>query len=341
MKRIYLICLTCLLSIGAFAQTTNNIDTLINQGIKLHDAGNYTEAINKYEAALKINNNSTLANYEMAFSYYQLKDYEKTFAYCNKVFAYPEANEIIDAYILSGNALDITGKAEKAVETYKTAIKTVKPTYLLYFNLAVTYFGMEQYDNAETEIINALRLNSEHAASHLVLAKTMIQKGNRVKAVLALYNFLLLGASGERGTEAYKKLDELLKQGVTKSSEKTINITLGNSKDEFLTAEFMLSMIQATNTSEANKLKTDAQLFAENTKLIFSTLAELKKERKGFWWNFYVDFYDQLVKSNNVEAFAYYISLAKDDASVREWIKRNEESLKAMEQWYEKTERRF
>ncbi|MGI8668293.1 MAG: tetratricopeptide repeat protein, partial [Aridibacter sp.] len=51
---------------------------LIQEGIRLHDAKKYDEAIAAYQAVLKENPNCALAIYEMALSYYNKKDFDKT-----------------------------------------------------------------------------------------------------------------------------------------------------------------------------------------------------------------------------------------------------------------------
>jgi tetratricopeptide (TPR) repeat protein len=51
------------------ANAQKNFEDLMTAGIELHDAGKYEEAIQKFEAALKIDPQNTFAHYEMANTY--------------------------------------------------------------------------------------------------------------------------------------------------------------------------------------------------------------------------------------------------------------------------------
>lgn len=51
------------------------VEELINEGVELHDAGEYEEAIDRYLEALEIDSTSVLANYELSLSYLALKDF--------------------------------------------------------------------------------------------------------------------------------------------------------------------------------------------------------------------------------------------------------------------------
>ena len=84
-------------------------------------------------------------------------------------------------------------------------------------------------------------------------------------------------------------------QGVERKDEKNINVSVPftSKSDDFGAAEMMISLLEASKYAEENKNKTEMEIFIEKNKSIFSILGELKKENKGFWWDFYVTkFYD-------------------------------------------------
>ena len=62
---------------STFAQN-QKVQKLILQGIEFHDYGEYKKAIETYKKALKIDENSSLANYEIALSYIAANDYENS-----------------------------------------------------------------------------------------------------------------------------------------------------------------------------------------------------------------------------------------------------------------------
>ena len=341
-KPILLILLfTCLLS-GVFAQN-NAITELINEGIKMHDKGDYTDAVDQYKKALLLNPKSPQANYEIASSFFALKNYETAIKYCNKVIAAQSAY-MDQAYILKGSAQDVLGKPKEAVKTYKLALQKYTQNYLLFYNLALTSFNLKAYKDTDAALRSALKLNPSHASSHFLLALSMLVQENRVKGILALYNFLLLEPKSKRTTAALQTLQEELKKGVKKDSEKSTTITLPGKKadDEFYTAELMLGLLESSKTNESNKTKSAAEIFAENTNSFFTILGEMKKDKKGFWWDFYVDYFYTIATNKHTEAFCYYIAQSKDDA-YDEWVK-DKTNLKKMEdfsEWYTKYLHKF
>ena len=122
MKKI-IILLTILFSVTALTYAQDNgTSSLIEEGIKLHDNGDYNGAIEKYKEALKIAPNSSRVNYEISFSYLVSKDYKKAVKFSKKVIALQSGNELA-AYIVYGSALDMQGKTKKSIKLYETAMK--------------------------------------------------------------------------------------------------------------------------------------------------------------------------------------------------------------------------
>lgn len=340
-KRIKAILIFTLFIGKAFGQT-NELQNFVDQGVKLYDNGNYLGAIEQYKKALILDNKSPLANYEISSTYFTLKDYEKAIEHSDNVIS-AKSDYVDQAYILKGNALDLLGKSKEAIKIYEKAIKEFPNNHLLYYNLALTSYNLREYKDAELALQNSLKINSSHASSHLLLGSIMSEQGNRVKSLLALYNFLLLEPKGKRTKEAYELLDFELKKGVTRENEKSTTITFSPNKesDEFRAAELMLSLLEASKNLEKNEKKTEYELFAENTKSFFSVLGELKKKNKGFWWNYYVDFFYSMTNENHIEAFSYYITQSKEDEKIFTWLKDNKDKVEALSKWYSNYKRKF
>ncbi|MGC4102144.1 hypothetical protein [Ferruginibacter sp.] len=70
-------------------------------------------------------------------------------------------------------------------------------------------------------------------------------------------------------------------------------------------------------------------------------LGELKDKKKGFWWNFYVDFFYSMKNSNHVQAFSYLISQSKNDATIDSWLKDNQTKVEAFNKWFEEYQRKI
>jgi hypothetical protein len=312
----------------------DDLQSYIDEGVKLYDNGDFKGAIEQYKNALAIDKNSVLANYEIASTYFALEEYKNAIEHIDVVLS-GKSNNLENAYILKGSALDMLGNTKEAIKSYKEGIKKFPNSNLLYYNIALTYYNIKDYKNSEDALLKSLTIKSTHASSHLLLGIMMSQQGKRVKSLLALYNFLLLEPVGKRAESAYQLLDRELKRGVTRQNDKETTITISSNKesDEFMAAELMLSLLEASKGIEENKDKTEYELFTTNTKSFFTILGELKKNQKGFWWDNYVDFFYDMIKEEHVEAFSYYITQSKEDEKITEWLKNNQKKTDALLAW--------
>ncbi len=333
-KKLIGFLLVTLLCSGAFAQENN----FITEGIKMHDKGDYEGAIDFFKKALQSDKNSIQANYELASTYLALKDYPNALKYADIVIA-RNLDYVDQAYILKGSALDLLGRKPEAINTYKLALKKYKTNHLLYYNLALTSFNLKNYNDADDALQKALKLNPLHASSHFLLGMSMISQGNRVQAILALYNFLLLEPKTKRSASALLALeDEWKNAGKQKNNSKTSPAK--KEGDEFSTVTLMLDILESSKNNEANKNKPAVSLLAENTQIIFTLLGEAKKDKKGFWWNFYVDYFYTLANNHHTEALCYYIYQSRGD-TYDVWLKDNLPKMEALSEWYTKYMHKF
>lgn len=322
-----------LLSLPVLGQS--ELEELVKEGVQYHDNGDYDKAIETYEKALKINEKSLLVNYEIALSYFSNGNYKEVIKHSDIVIKQNDAY-VVQAYITKGSALDNLGKTKESIKLFEKAIKTTKGNYLLYYNLALNFFKLNDLDKAEENVIKAIELNSNHSSSHLILAHVNNSKGNTVQTLLAIHYFLFLEPDTKRSHEAYQILQENFGGNVSKDENKpnTINITLSaNNDSQFGAIELMVSMLEASKTLEENKGKTEEEMFVENTNLFFTVLGELKKkESKSIWWAFYASFFYDLSKSNHLETYCKYITQNVND-SAHLWLLENENKLTDFDNW--------
>ncbi|WP_299107681.1 tetratricopeptide repeat protein [uncultured Tenacibaculum sp.] len=337
MKRILLALLMCCAVLHVNAQ--EDFNKLIEVGISNHDKGRYQDAIKYYKKALELKPESHLANYEISLSYMSLKDYKNAIKYSEKVLSKSKDERLLlPAYVNKASALDMMGKTKKSIRIFEKAIKKLGGHYLLHFNLAVNYLKLNDLKNAEIHLQGAIKNNPFHTSSHFYLAKINDAQGNKVQALLASYYFLFIEPESIRAQEIYAILKKNIKAGVKKEDGKNITINLSSmgGDADFSAAELMLSMLEASRNLEENKGKTDEEMFVENTKSFFGILGELKEDSKkeGFWWDFYVTFYDKLAKSEHMEAYCNFVT--QMDLKSKRWIDDNEEKMKSFLAWLEK-----
>ncbi|MEN9610810.1 MAG: hypothetical protein RLZZ628_1624 [Bacteroidota bacterium] len=346
---------------------------LIADGITLHDKGKYVEALRKFQTVLKQNPTHPSANYEAANSCTALHRFDDALGYADNVIQNPEA-DLPDAFVLKGNVLDMTGKVPKAIETYQAGLLQYPQNYLLHFNLAVAHWGEKEYQVAENELITAIKIRPNHAGSHLVLGLLNRDRGNRVKSILSLYNFLLLEPEGKRAESAFKTLELLTSNhdnNIQFSQNDKLSISmqsLPDESDDFRSVELAWAVAKAIEKKEAkndsihsksieNQIVAEEGLhlnkprryydgdeltrFAIENEKLFQLLSDLKEGKTGFYWEFYVDFFDDLYKKRHTETLSYFVSLAKKENKIMDWLKSNPQKVEALSDWYAGFEWKF
>jgi tetratricopeptide (TPR) repeat protein len=317
----------------------DKIAALMHEGTTLHDKGDYKGAIEKYQEAIKIEPENMTAFYEMSFSYFASADYNKAIEYCDKILNSDSTLKEM-AYVNKGSALDEIGKSRDAVQLYRDALKIYPESQILYYNSGLTYYRLKMVVEAEKALIDSLKRNPNHAGSHLTLGKLQFDQGRKVKGILALYNFLLLEPNSKRTIGAYKMLQTLLTAGVSKQGKesngkdkRTIACNIQETDKDFLASELFIQLLEAGKNEKQKKGMSEQEWFVAKTEAIFAMLGELKKDNKGFWWDFYVDFFNSLAKENLTETLCYYISMPVVDEKIIAWLRQNRENLDKLHAW--------
>lgn len=320
-------------SFYGFAQST--IEDYVREGITYHDNRQFDKAIETYEKALQLDPQSSLVNYEIALSYFSKGEFEKSIEYSDVVLKQDD-KYLLESYITKGSSLDNLDKTKESIELFQEAIEKKGGHYLLYYNLALNYFKLDKFDEAEESVINGIASNSNHASSHYMLAAIHDHRGNSVQALLAIHYFLFLEPNSDRSLGSLQLLDNNFGRNVSQDendpSNTNINI-LQNMDSEFSAAELMISMLAASNNLEKNVDKSEDELFIENTSSFFTILGELKDESYGgIWWDFYQPFYYALAKSDHLETYCKYITQRKNPESSK-WLDENPDKLTNFGDW--------
>jgi tetratricopeptide (TPR) repeat protein len=324
-----------ILFISTLGIAQSSVDELVEEGIQYHDKADYEKAIETYKKALALEPKSALVNYEISLSYFTKGDYSMAIKHSDVILKQKE-DYMIQAYMTKGSALDMLGKTKKSIRLFEKAIKITEGHYLLYYNLAINYYKLNDLEMAEENAIKAIELNSSHSSSHLLLANINNQKAYSVQTLLATFYFLFLEPDSNRTTEAYLMLEKNFGGNVSKDNSKpnTIDIKLSlNNDKKFGAAEFMVSLLEASKSIEKNEGKTDDEMFVENTDSFFTILGELReKENKEIWWAFYTDFFYDLSKSDHMETYCKYIT-QRDNENSKKWLNENEDKLLQFDYW--------
>ncbi|MCR9154925.1 MAG: tetratricopeptide repeat protein [Bacteroidetes bacterium] len=336
MKRFSFLLL--LFSQSLFAQS--RVDSLIRAGVEYHDAGSYLKAISSYQKAIELNPESGLAHYELAYSAMLTEDYELAQEHAEIVIDLDESDILsLSAYNILGSSLDERGEVKKSIKVYKKALRKFDDHYLLAYNLALDYFNINEFDEAEEVLQKGILNNPSHSSSHLLLAGIKKSQRARVESLLAFHTFLLLEPNSARSPGAYNQLMSQFGAGVSRDPDKPnqINISLSPSSidSDFSSANMMISMLMATNSLDENKDLSEQEKFVKNTTTFFEIVGEMgENDSDDFWNETYTRFYYKLAQSDYMTIYGHYIAQSENSES-EIWILEHQKETNDFLKWVE------
>ncbi|TAG02700.1 MAG: tetratricopeptide repeat protein [Cytophagia bacterium] len=327
-----------------FSQTNEEkIQTLIKEGIKMHDAQNYNDALAKYNEVLKIDKNNSQALYEIATTYLVTKKYDECIKYADKVIK-NKPNFAYQAFDLKGSALDYQGKSEKAIKNYQMGIKLYPNYFMLHFNLGITYLRQNKVKEGENSLRQAITLYSSYPSAHYYLGWIANKRGDKIQTILAMSHYILLENQSERSLDAYKILKMNLNNLINKKSDKDNNITISISaesmKNEESMAAYELFFIPSLEKDKKNTIlevtKTDEMTdFDVQFAQFCNFLDVIKNEKKNIWIDIYVKLFTHIKKAGHLLVASKIIAYPTIDSDSKVWITGNIEKVKTFAEWYQ------
>lgn len=337
MKKLSLLFCFLLFASICYCQS-ETVDSLVQKGIDYCDNGQYKEALEVYNEALKLDPAYTMINYEIAYTYIYMKEYENAIKYCDIVLKESNDNKAkIQTLVLKGSALDYLGKTDESIELMEGALKDLGPDHLLYYNLGIDYYRLEKTKKAEDAFVNAIKIKNSHPSSHWLLGNLMESVGRKSKSLLCLYYFLMNEPDTERSKKAYKMLTKMLSGEKAKVDNETkksnVTIKINPEENEFASIDLLLSLMQISKIDDKNKDKAKEELFVNNTKTFFDFLKNDKnKSTSTFWREFYVPFFVDLNNANLTDVFCHYIGATSSEYSAK-WLKNNTDKVDKFVKW--------
>lgn len=335
----------------------NNVQTLIQEGVVLHDSAEYKKAIEKFEQALKINPKSTLALYEISLSYLELKDYKNASKYSTQVINSNDKSLSVGAYAVKSEAMAEMNQIDNAIALLQEGLTKNGDSYLLHFNMALNYYKKGNIDKTLEHVSRAVELDKTYSGAFLLNAYAQRDKGYWVRSIYSFQMFLLLEPDSKRSKNAFEEMLQtmlvkpvseepversFIQQQMMRNSPDNITQykTPPLSTEEGLDRNFLYNAIKSTLDS----LKTEENgtdiyyAFKEVNKTILNVLEkETGVLKTGTFWTFNYPFFTSILNSNHYETFCRYISVSYFPESL-EWWENNKTEAENFIHWFEKGE---
>lgn len=327
MKKYYILLLSLFASLLIYSQPS--VDKLIRQGVSLHDRGLYKDAIDCYRKALEINPSSISAIYETSLSYLQLKEYDNAIKYSTRAINANFQPLLMDAYIVKSSALAQTDKLDQSIQLLNEALERCGDSYLLHFNLGLSYFNRMNNRLAIHHLRKAIEIDATHSSAFLLYAYALNDSGKWVQSFYAFQFFLFLEPNTNRSADAFSEMYEILTTQRTENSDDLL------SEDGIDRAAIykLLQKIQPLNNAPEEQYK----FFEEASKTIFLTASHMQNDKQGgLLWYFFVPTYEEILESGYFDVYCRYISVAYFPESLEWWNNNsNKEKVDKFIEWFE------
>ena len=350
---IFLISFFIIVSSKLFGQN-QNVEELIQEGIELHDAGEYEEAIDRYNEALEIDSTQMLAVYEISLSYLAMKDYENASLYSTQVIDSNNEQLSFGAYAVKSESLAGMDKVDDAIELLYEGLEKNGDKSILHFNLALNFFKKGDIDKTLEHIKTAIDIDRLHSGAFLLNAYALKDKGMWVQSILSFQMFLLLEPDSRRSKNAFAEMLQIMQLKdvevpVERSfiQQQLFKNSLDNavSQDKLppltikdgLNRNFVYHAI--TSTKDSLKLESEEVNEFELFKTVnLEVMKVLEREslnpNEGILWTFYIPFFSRIAHSDYYEAYCRYISVSYYPESF-EWWGNNTEAALNFIMWFE------
>jgi len=224
---------------------------LVREGIALHEAGRYAEAIERFQRALQAAPHDELALYELANTYFYARQLDRCVETAKKALA--EHGELgANLHSLLGSCLSDQGKDREAITVFEAGLRSYSDNALLNFNAAVTYGELHADDDAVSCLRRAIAAEPGYASPYLLLGNTLARQGRYSVAVFSTLRFLMAEPASPRSAGAAKDLFAHLYAGVEATGGKDVTITLdpGLGDDPLGTLEVSRSIAAASHVED-------------------------------------------------------------------------------------------
>lgn len=328
---------------------------LVEEGVALHDQGEYEEALAKYREALAFDPGLIQAVYEMSLTSLELKDYAGAEKYSSEVIASDEKKLAIGAYAVKNEVFLETDRADEAIALLQEGLEKYGDDYLLHFNLALNYYKQGENGKALKHVRRAIDVDKSHSGAFLLNAYLLNDHGLWVQSILSFQMFLLLEPDSDRSKNAFEELlqtmcikkseepversfiqQQMMRNKTVQSSKKeeTPPLTPEDSLDRSLVYDAITATIDSLQAGD-NEAADPFLLFTTVNRSIMKVLeAESIGHKEGVLWTYYIPFFTHIEQSDFFETYCRYISVSYYPESLQ-WWQENEEAAGNFVRWFE------
>jgi len=309
--------------------------------MKLFDEGKYQEAIGQYQKGKALDKSNSLFSYEIALSYFMLKDYQSCISTIDSVIAKPDAND--QFYQLLGDAYDMTSQPDTALKIYNAGMIKFPKAANLSMESGVVEYTRKNYQAAHDYWIKGIGMNPSFADNYYHLSKFYADSSDRAPALIYAEIYLNLMRNTEQAAEISKMICGLYNKSIVISKDSNITVRLsdhgyhinpgGEDVSDFCSAlDHTIFLAQEGIKGKKTVYETEAVIMFREAfvKAWFDQKFNLKFPFSLF------DFEKQLLDSGYFQSYSQWLLMKCNVAGFQTWSRDNANQYKGFVDWYKK-----
>jgi tetratricopeptide (TPR) repeat protein len=311
----------------------------VEGGMTLHDRGEYEKAIAWYERMLKKDSADLNTYYEMALSYFELGNYDRTLQCCTRVINKTGSEHLkVKSMNLKANAFAKRGEIEKAIQMLQEAIKQDKyEDASLLYNLGYIYYIYRRNIPKALEYLSQAIVPGFNEPDYfLAYAYALQDAGRWVESFFSYQNFLFREHDTGRSNQVFKIMFDILLE-LLKQNPQISYFEAGMDLDPIVERIRDRDIVPKNDSQEENY-----RFFAEATKNLclfinycYKDPANVDNDELDFIWDNFVSLYIEMLQhdSHLFDTYCRYISSSYFTQSYQ-WLQKQTVYVNEFNGWY-------
>ena len=304
----------------SFSQVSNNYissEQLIKIGDSLLFSEQYNAAVVSYKKVFSGDHNYTKAILGIMNSYKKLDNFKQTEYYALKGIKLNN-EQSINHYLALGHSYKENDKLDQSILVLTDGIKAYPMNSKLYYLRSKAHQKNKNLELAILDLQSSLVRNPNYSEAHLDIAKLAQEQNHITQSILAYNSYLILCDTPE------ENLINDLNQYFSFNTELTLSES-SISKNNY----FELDQLIKSGTALEIKLEVNKSLsqpFVKQSIGLFKQLHTLTLTT-DFWDTFYVPFYNELAKKEQLNNLIYYLYRNDSNSKTVKIINKNSEQI--------------
>lgn len=333
-----LVCALVLMNIS-FGQNNRQIaQEKADLAVKMMDDGQIDESIKLLEECRKLDPQNISYTYEIAYAYYQKKEYKAANKQLKKVVSHKDATSAY--YQLLGNSLDMMGEPNEALKTYKKGLEKFPNSGNLYLETGNIYLLNKQYNEALQNYEMGISVNPSFRSNYYRASMVYLGSSEEVWGMIYGEIFMNMELSSERTATMSKALFDTYKSEIKINGDSSMVVSFSKNN--------------TISVSENKEIKLPFPIAAYEPTLIMSIvgvknidLTSLNSIRNRFVANYFdskhnekypnilFDYHKKLIDSGHFEAYNYWLLKSGAQEEFYLWKAANKDKWDAFVKWFE------